>query len=96
MDAATVLELRPALTKYLHEFDSCMGLRPNRRHLRTYVEGQIGPLQRKSIEPIALAAGTAVRSLQEFMAHLHWDHHRRDIVKCCGRRRDQAATLAMF
>ena len=33
-------------------------------------------LKRKSIEPIALAAGTAVRSLQEFLAFFVWDHQR--------------------
>jgi SRSO17 transposase len=33
-------------------------------------------LKRKSIEPIALAAGTAVRSLQEFLAFFVWDHDR--------------------
>lgn len=97
MDAATILELRPALTKYLHEFDSCMGLSPNRRHLRTYVGGQLGPLQRKSVEPIALAAGTAVRSLQEFMAHLHWDHHRlRDLhQRRVVRRHDHDAAIGI-
>jgi SRSO17 transposase len=31
-------------------------------------------LKRKSIEPIALAAGAAVRTLQEFLSFLDWDH----------------------
>ena len=30
-------------------------------------------LKRKSIEPIALAAGAAVRTLQEFLSFLDWD-----------------------
>jgi SRSO17 transposase len=42
--------------------------------LRTYVEGQIGDLPRKSIEPIALAAGKAPRTLQEFLGMHRWDH----------------------
>jgi SRSO17 transposase len=33
-------------------------------------------LKRKSIEPIALAAGVAVRTLQEFLAFFAWDHRR--------------------
>lgn len=44
-----------------------------RHHLRTYVEGQLGPLERKSIEPIADAAGIPPRSLQEFLSLLRWD-----------------------
>jgi SRSO17 transposase len=33
-------------------------------------------LPRKSVEPIALAAGMAVRTLQEFLTHHVWDHAR--------------------
>jgi hypothetical protein len=33
-------------------------------------------LPRKSVEPIALAGGTAVRPLQEFLTHHVWDHAR--------------------
>src|SRR5205823_878365 len=33
-------------------------------------------LPRKSVEPIALAAGTAVRTLQEFLVTATWDHLR--------------------
>ena len=31
---------------------------------------------RKSIEPIALACHTPVRTPQEFLSHLPWDEHR--------------------
>ena len=31
-------------------------------------------LRRKSIKPIALAAGAAARTLQEFLSFLEWDH----------------------
>lgn len=41
--------------------------------MRTYVEGQLGPLERKSIEPIADAAGVPPRNLQEFLSLLRWD-----------------------
>jgi SRSO17 transposase len=37
-------------------------------------------LKRKSIEPIALAAGVAVRTLQEFLADFVWDHQRADRI----------------
>jgi SRSO17 transposase len=39
----------------------------------------LSDLPRKSVEPIALLAGTAVRTLQEFLVTSQWDHeHMRD------------------
>ena len=73
MDAQTVLEIKPALTEFLRGFEGCMGRRSNCRHLGTYVAGQLGPLSRKSIEPIADAAGTPPRTLQEFLGLFKWD-----------------------
>ena len=73
MDANTILRIKPALTEYLHEFDGCMGRVTNRGHLRTYVAGQLGDLPRKSIEPMADAAGQSPRTLQEFLGLLRWD-----------------------
>jgi SRSO17 transposase len=69
-------ELRPRLDAYLAEFDDCIKTRPSRRHMRTYVNGQLGPLERKSVEPIALDAGTAPRTLQEFLAIHRWDEQK--------------------
>jgi SRSO17 transposase len=34
----------------------------------------LSDLKRKSVEPIALASGVAVRTLQEFLSHMPWDH----------------------
>jgi SRSO17 transposase len=73
MDAETILRIRPALTEYLHEFDGCMGRVTNRFHLQTYVSGQLSDLDRKSVEPIADAAGVPPRTLQEFLSMLKWD-----------------------
>jgi len=73
MDADTVLRIKPALTKYLHEFDGCFGRITARRHLDTYVQGQLGDLPRKSIEPMADAAGIPPRTLQEFLGLYRWD-----------------------
>lgn len=73
MDAETIMAIRPALTEYLHEFDDCMGRQSNRAHLATYVEGQLSDLDRKSVEPIADAAGVPPRTLQEFLSMLKWD-----------------------
>ena len=73
MDAQTILEIKPALTGFLRGFDQCMGRGTNRRHLQTYVTGQLSDLQRKSIEPIADAAGASSRTLQEFLSLFRWD-----------------------
>ena len=73
MDADTILRIRPALTQYLEEFDDCFGRVTTRRHLDTYVEGQLSDLARKSVEPIADAAGTPPRTLQEFLGLFRWD-----------------------
>ncbi len=73
MDADTVLRIKPALTRYLHSFDDCFGRITARRHLDTYVQGQLGPLPRKSVEPIADAAETPPRTLQEFLSLYRWD-----------------------
>ncbi len=73
MDAKTIMMIRPALTEYLHEFDDCMGRVTNRSHLQTYISGQLSDLERKSVEPIADAAGVPPRTLQEFLSMLKWD-----------------------
>ena len=73
MEADTILKVRPTLTRYLHNYDDCFGRCTARRHLSTYVEGQLGPLERKSIEPMADAAGVAPRDLQQFLSLYRWD-----------------------
>ena len=39
MDAETIMEIRPALTSYLREFDGCCANVRSRRHLETYYSG---------------------------------------------------------
>lgn len=73
MDAQTILRIRPALRQYLHQFDDCFGRCTARQHLTTYVEGQLGPLPRKSVEPMADAAGIPPRNLQQLLSLYQWD-----------------------
>jgi SRSO17 transposase len=68
--------LGPAFAAFLHQFDDCFLQDRTREHLHTYCRGLISDLPRKSVEPIALAAGTAVRTLQEFLKDHVWDHPR--------------------
>ncbi len=43
-------------------------------HFGNYCRGLLSDLPRKSVEPIALACGTAVRTLQEFLVTADWQH----------------------
>jgi len=73
MDLATLRSLRPALNRFTRQFDDCIKTRPSRDHLRTYLNGQLGCLERKSVEPIALDAKVPPRTLQEFLSIHRWD-----------------------
>src|SRR5215510_1741755 len=74
MTAEEVAGLGPAFADYLRCFRSCFRTRNTFEHLGTYCRGLLSDLPRKSVEPIALAAGTAVRTLQEFLVTARWDH----------------------
>lgn len=73
MDAKTILQLKPELTRFLRQFDGFFGRVTTRRYLDLYVEGQLGPLPRKSLEPMADAFGIPPRNLQEFLGLFRWD-----------------------
>src|SRR5947209_9834495 len=65
--------LEPALASFLEEFLFCCAYTQTFGHLGTYVRGLLSDLPRKSVEPIALKAGTPVRTLQEFLKDHAWD-----------------------
>jgi len=74
--------LRPRLRKFLRRFDDCFLTDSTRDHLRVYVRGQLSDLPRKSIEPIAAAAGLPPKTLQQFLTLAKWDHFRmRDLLQ---------------
>jgi SRSO17 transposase len=74
MTAEQVAALGPAFADYLRCFRPCFVTKNTFGHLGTYCRGLLSDLSRKSVEPIALAAGCAVRTLQEFLTHHAWDH----------------------
>ena len=76
MDAEQIRRLEPRLAAYLEQFSDCFARRDTRGHFPVYVRGQLSELPRKSVEPMALAADTPVRTLQEFLTHLMWDEDR--------------------
>lgn len=76
MTEQQILGLGDELAVFLAEFDDCFGRSEPRGKLETYVRGQLSELPRKSVEPMALQAGMAPRTLQEFLATDEWDEDR--------------------
>lgn len=76
MDAKQILTLKPMLMSYLRQFGDCFGRSEPAAHVQTYALGQLSDLRRKSIEPIADAAGIPPRTLQQFLSRHAWDDER--------------------
>src|SRR5215510_3919333 len=66
-------------------FHDCFPRSEPRAHFFDYMVGQLSPLERKSIEPMALRVpGGSVRGLQRFLSevpwdeeHMQWSYHQR-------------------
>lgn len=76
MDAKQIKQIGRKLKRYLANFDDCFSRSEPRQDLLAYVKGQLSDLPRKSIEPIALAADMAPRTLQFFLSDIPWEHER--------------------
>ena len=76
MDVQQLRRLKPKLNKFLRNFDDCFGRKDTRSHLPVYITGQLSDLPQKSVEPIAVKAGVAPRTLQEFLSQHQWDEDR--------------------
>jgi len=72
----------PAFAAYLGRYRGCFLQKRTAAHFDNYCRGLLADLPRKTVEPIALEAGTAVRTLQEFLVTARWDHDRlRDLLQ---------------
>ena len=69
-----IARLGAAFASFLHHFRPCFLRRRTAAHFDSYCRGLLSDLPRKSVEPIALACGTAVRTLQEFLTTAAWGH----------------------
>ena len=75
--------LESALDDFLEPYLFCCDFTQTFGHLHTYCRGLLSDLKRKSVEPIALAAGCAVRTLQEFLRDHQWRHTQlREQLQC--------------
>lgn len=73
MTEQQIAEMAPRFSAFLKAFRPCFATDRGFGHLGTYSRGLVSDLERKSVEPIALAAGSAVRTLQEFLTFHTWD-----------------------
>jgi len=78
MDIEQMASLLPALKAFLQRFRACFRRERTFGYLARYVGGLMADLDRKSIEPIALAMDVPVRTLQEFLSMFVWDDERLD------------------
>jgi SRSO17 transposase len=69
-----IVAMGPAFARYLERFRTCFLQKRTAAHFGAFCRGLLSDLPRKSVEPIALEAGTAVRTLQEFLTTAQWDH----------------------
>ncbi|MCH9022944.1 MAG: transposase, partial [Planctomycetes bacterium] len=80
MDYEQLASFEPALARFLGKVRHCFKRDKTFGYLQKYILGLMADLKRKSIEPIALACGVPVRTLQEFLSYFKWDHQGVDDV----------------
>lgn len=77
-----IAELTPAFSAFLRRFQHCFVQERTAGHFDSYCRSLLSDLPRKTVEPIALACGTAVRTLQVFLSCAQWDHlQARDLLQ---------------
>lgn len=78
MTGEQIASLQTELGKFLEAYRPYFRREKTFGYLLKYLLGLMADLKRKSVEPIALAAGLPVRTLQEFLSFFVWDHDRVD------------------
>lgn len=68
MTEAQYARLAPQFASYLHGFREQFAYEPAFGHFQNYSRGLLSDEDRKTVEPLALRSGTAVRTLQAFLA----------------------------
>ena len=74
LDREDVADFINELRGFHEQFSECFQRSESREHFFNYMAGQFSALERKSIEPIALALENGnVRALQRFVSDAPWD-----------------------
>lgn len=84
MSDAEFAQVGPSFAAYLRGFRRHAGLTPTARHFEEYCRGLLSDEPRKTVEPLALRAGTTVRTLQVFLKDADWDE---EAMGCTLRRK---------
>jgi SRSO17 transposase len=74
MTEQEIARIGPEFSAYLGRYRNCFVQARTVAHFDNYCRGLLSDLPRKSIEPMALKSGTAVRTLQAFLTTVQWDH----------------------
>ena len=74
MTEQEIARIGPEFSAHLGRFRKCFIQERSVTHFDNYCRGLLSNVGRKSVEPMALASGTAVRTLQEFLKSGKWDH----------------------
>jgi SRSO17 transposase len=98
MDVDQIRQLEPKLSHFLDYFGVTFRRKDTRAHLGVYVRGQLSDLPEKSVEPIALDADVAPRTLQEFLAQHRWpeDDLRERLQKLVAAEHQGPHTIGVF
>jgi len=74
LESSDIDDFMSELKGFHDQFGDCFQRSESREHFFQYMVGQFGELERKSIEPIALAVeGGKVRAMQRFVSDAPWD-----------------------
>lgn len=77
IDKRDILDFKNELKGFHEEFADCFQRSEPREHFLKYMSGQFSELERKSIEPIALAIENGnIRALQHFVSDTPWNDDR--------------------
>ena len=74
MEPTDADEIMNELKGFHQQFENCFLRSESRDNFYRYMAGQFSQIERKSIEPIAIAIkGGKVRSMQRFVSDTPWD-----------------------
>lgn len=74
MTEQEIARIGPEFSAYLKRYRGCFFQERSLTHFDNYCRGLLANVGRRSVEPIALASGTAVRTLQAFLKDGKWNH----------------------
>jgi SRSO17 transposase len=85
LEKSDIKDFSNELRGFHEQFADCFNRSESREHFFNFMAGQFSDLERKSIEPIALAVKDGnVRAMQRFVSDAQWDDHNIGIKYRCS------------